>query len=555
MYFVFVHLIAAIVLLLWAVRMVRTAVERAYSAQLKRTLARAERNAFSAAAVGTGMAVALQSSTAVAALASSFASGGLLAGSTGLALMLGAYFGSALVASVLSFDLTLLTAPLIILGGTLFLRGNDRQIKQMGRMVLGIAFVLLSLEMVSEATEPWRSSELVIAAIDYFRGDPWTGFLVAAVVTWLSYSSVASVLVIITFGATGVIPFEVAAAFVLGANLGGTLIAFGMTRGADVRARRIAIGALLFRGGAAVLCLVLFEVFQVHTLSLPGNVGQQVSLFHSGFNLAVMLIGLPLVRPASRLLDRLVRDEAADENTDITRLRRPALASGAQASVDASLASATRELLRMSETVEVMLQPIMEVLKGGDKVAMRRIKMLEPEVDRANASIKLFLAQLDWGKMDEEQASRATDLSTFAMGLEQSGDIIARQLLRVANQLSERHLTFSEPGWQELMDIHARVLGNLQLALNVLVSEDVQSARQLISEKDAVGVLERTSVNRHFARLRKGNPNSFETSELHLETVRSLRHINSLLCGMAYSILSDQGELLGSKLARAAGAP
>ena len=89
MYFIIVHLVAAIVLLLWAVRMVRTAVERAYSAQLKRTLGLAERNAFSAAIVGTGMAVALQSSTAVAALASSFASGGLLAGSTGLALMLG----------------------------------------------------------------------------------------------------------------------------------------------------------------------------------------------------------------------------------------------------------------------------------------------------------------------------------------------------------------------------------------------------------------------------------------------------------------------------------
>ena len=90
MYFIIVHLVAAIVLLLWAVRMVRTAVERAYAAQLKRTLAHAERSAFSAATVGVGMAIALQSSTAVAALASSFASGGLLDGSTGLALMLGA---------------------------------------------------------------------------------------------------------------------------------------------------------------------------------------------------------------------------------------------------------------------------------------------------------------------------------------------------------------------------------------------------------------------------------------------------------------------------------
>jgi phosphate:Na+ symporter len=207
----------------------------------------------------------------------------------------------------------------------------------------------------------------------------------------------------------------------------------------------------------------------------------------------------------------------------------------------------------MSEMVEVMLQPAMEILKGGDKTAIRRVKALEPEVDRANASIKLFLAQLDWDKMDDDQASRASDLGTFAIGLEQAGDIIIRQLLRVADQLSERHLTFSPQGWQELLDLHARVLGNLQLALNVLVSEDVESARRLVAEKDAVGVLERTSVNQHFARLRKGDPNSFETSELHLQTVRSLRHINSLFCGVAYSILSEQGELLGSKLTRSPG--
>ena len=548
MYFIVVHLVAAIVLLLWAVRLVRTAVERAYSAQLKRTLAHAERNALSAATVGTGMAIALQSSTAVAALASSFASGGLLAGSTGLALMLGAYFGSALVASVLSFDLTLLTAPLIILGGTLFLRAEDRQVKQLGRMVLGIAFVLLSLEMVSEATAPWRDSGTLKVAIDYLRGDPWTGFLVAAAVTWLSYSSVASVLVIISFGTTGVIPFEVAVPLVLGANLGGTLIALGMTRGGDVRARRIAIGALLFRGGAALLCLVIFELLHFHNVDLPGTVGQQASLFHSGFNFAVMLLGLPLVGPASRLLDRLVVNRADIENTDVSRLRRPALATDTGGNVDAALASATRELLRMGEMVEVMLQPIMEILKGGDKIAIRRVKALEPEVDRANADIKVFLAQLDWDQMEAPQAQRATDLNTFAISLEQAGDIITRQLLRVADQLADRRLTFSAHGWQDLMDLHARVLGNLQLALNVLVSEDIVSARELISEKDAIGVMERNSVRHHFLQLRRGDPNSLETSELHLDTVRSLRHINSLLCVMAYSILSAEGELLGSRL-------
>lgn len=548
MYFIIVQLIAAIVLLLWAVRMVRTAVERAYAAELKRTLGHAEKSRVRAAAIGTALAIALQSSTAVAALASSFASGGLMSVTTGLTLMLGAYLGSAIVASILSFDLSLLTAPLIILGGLLFLRGNDRRTKQVGRLVLGIAFVLLSLEMVSEATAPWRDGDLLGAVITYLSGDPWTSFAVAALITWASYSSVASVLVIITFGTAGLIPFEVAAAFLLGANLGGTLIAFGMTRGGDVRARKIAAGALVLRGGAALLSLLALQVLQVHQSGLPGTVGQQASLLHILFNLGVLIIGLPLVGIVETLVGWIIKDAPLPAQSDIARLRRTALMADPRGNIDASLASATRELLRMSEMVEVMIQPVMEVVRSGDKAAIRRIKEIEPEVDSANRAIKLFLTRLDWDSMDAAQSRRASDLNTFANGLEQAGDIVARQLLRVADQKSERRITFSQSGWQELTDLHARVLANMQLALNVLVSEDAESARQLVAEKDEVGLMERRSMEKHFARLRAGDPNSFETSELHLETMNALRRINSLLAGIAYSILSEQGELLPSKL-------
>jgi len=198
--------------------------------------------------------------------------------------------------------------------------------------------------------------------------------------------------------------------------------------------------------------------------------------------------------------------------------------------------------------VEVMLQPIMDIVRSGDKAAIRRVKDLEPEVDGANREIKLFLTRLDWASMDTTQTRRASDLSVFAIGLEQAGDIVARELLRVADQKLARRITFSQQGWQELTDLHARVLANMQLAINGLVSEDAEVDRQPVAEKDEVGLMERRSMERHFARLRSGDPNSFETSELHLETMHALRRINSLFTGIAYSILSQQGELLPSRL-------
>ena len=100
MYFIIVQLIAAIVLLLWAVRMVRTAVERAYAAELKRTLGRAERSRLGAAVIGMVLAIALQSSTAVGAMGGTISGGGLVSVAAGRARLLGAEHGSAVVAPI-----------------------------------------------------------------------------------------------------------------------------------------------------------------------------------------------------------------------------------------------------------------------------------------------------------------------------------------------------------------------------------------------------------------------------------------------------------------------
>ncbi|MBI4045701.1 MAG: Na/Pi cotransporter family protein, partial [Devosia nanyangense] len=127
--------------------------------------------------------------------------------------------------------------------------------------------------------------------------------------------------------------------------------------------------------------------------------------------------------------------------------------------------------------------------------------------------------------------------------------------LKLAEQKCERNIKFSDQGWKELTDLHARVLDNLQLSLNVLVSEDRDSARQLIEEKDEIGAFERESIARHLTRLRSGTAASRESSDLHLETVHALKRINSALSGIAYSILSESGDLLDSRLSKAAGAP
>ena len=92
------------------------------------------------------------------------------------------------------------------------------------------------------------------------------------------------------------------------------------------------------------------------------------------------------------------------------------------------------------------------------------------------------------------------------------------------------------------------MLTNLDLALNVFISEDLDLARRLLREKTAIRDLERVYVENHYERIGQGRPESIESSALHLDVLRDLRRISGHLTSVAYPILERAGELAASRL-------
>ncbi|MGC1486278.1 MAG: Na/Pi cotransporter family protein [Albidovulum sp.] len=546
------HLAGAVMLLLWAVRMVRTGVERAHGTALKAALRGARGGYAQMALSGVVLAVVLQSSTAVGVLAAGFATSGILTVGAGIAALLGADLGSALVVKILSFDLSGLIPILLFAGATLFLKFEARKWRQTGRIVLGIAFILLSLKMVGEATEPLRDSAFLPLMINYLKGDPLTAFGVAALIAWLVHSSVATVLLLVTFAASGLLPLEVALPMVLGANVGGGIIAVWLTRGMETEARRIPLGNLIFRGAFSALAFALLLVVDLPVQYLGGSAAQQLVNFHLVFNLALVVVTLPFVGWMERLTDRLLSAPAIAAAADGLAAPRSALDRTALQTPSVALASAKRELLHMGELVAAMYQPVMDLMDGGNQDQIERVRAQDDRINRMHTDIKLFIAEVNRGQLNAQEARLGMELTDFTINLEHVGDIIAKNLLTLAEDRASKNLRFSEEGWAEMCNLHARVGANMQLALNVLISGDTDSARQLAKEKEVMRRLERESHDRHLDRLRTGHSNSIETSDIHLEVVRSLKEINSLLVTVAYPILTESGLLLQSRLAQTA---
>ncbi len=543
------NLTAAIVLLLYSTRMVRTGVERAFGAELRNVFMVSRRSTVLNSFAGVLTAAALQSSTAVVLLVSGFAATGVMGVTGSLAVVLGADLGTAVAVQFLSLEIAWLIPVLLVTGGLLFLKGSARVVKQVGRVVMGVAFILLSLSMIGDATEPLRTSPYLQPFVQHLSKDLLTAFAGGAALAFAFHSSVAAVLMLAAFCAQGLLPLEAGLPLVLGANAGSGLIAVWLTRNLHAKARRIAVGNLVVRVLGAIAALVLLRHVDLPLDAIASTPARQLVSFHLLFNAALLFVFLPLVVPLAALTRHLVA--ATDDPAQVAARPASALDRSVLGNPGLALASATRELLRMSEQIELMLSPVMELFVSTDPHAAARIKEIENQVNEAQTDIKLYLAELNQGQLSPDQARRSMDLTGIAISLERVGDIITKDLLRLTGEMRKKKLTFSKEGWTELTRLHARVLANMQLSLNVLVSEDIESARQLVEEKEYVRTLEEESHDAHLARLGQGSPQSIATSDIHLETVRALKEINSRFITFAYPILKKSGLLLDSRLADA----
>jgi len=538
-----INIAGAAALLIWAVRLVRTGMERAFAVQLRLWLRRSAKNRGLAASAGLVVSMLLQSSTAVAMLVSNFAANGAVSVSVGLAIILGADVGSALVAQVLLVRQTWLIPLLLVLGVGLFLRGQQRRVRQTGRILIGLALIFVSLDMLRAATAPVMESEAALRMLSYLGADLFAAFVIGAVFAWMVHSSVAAVLLFVTLVAQGALPTEAAMAMVLGANLGGAMIAYVLTLAAEPEARRIVVANLGLRGGGAVLVLLGLRFVEVDLAWLGGSAATQTINLHLVFNAVLCVLSLPFVDLFAKIAGRFVAAPVADEAAIASALDPSALETPSRA-----LANASREMMRMGERVETMLIAGQRLFDTWSDASAEAIRANDAAVRKTHQEIKLYLAELNQHELDKATVKGAMELSLLASNLEAASDVLARNLVELARRMDLEGLNFSSAGRQDICDFHDRVLANVQLALSVMMAGQPDDARELVAQKEKVRGVEQKLQRKHLKRLHEGLSESIETSNIHQETLRVLKQVNTSFAMVGYPILAETGDLLSSRL-------
>lgn len=136
--------------------------------------------------------------------------------------------------------------------------------------------------------------------------------LAGAGIAWLLHSSVAAIVLLVALATHGVVPIEAATSLLIGANVGGALIPFGLSRGGALAGRQIMAGNLLLRASWALVVLALLMSGLDAYLPGPSAGGQLVNL-HLLFNAALLLLGLPLCGTGQRAHEAPGPQAFADE--------------------------------------------------------------------------------------------------------------------------------------------------------------------------------------------------------------------------------------------------
>ncbi len=539
------NLAGAVALLLWGVHMVQTGVQRAFGARLRVFLGRTLGNPFKAFLAGIGVTALLQSSTATGLMVTGFAAGGLVDLAPGLAVMLGANVGTTLIVQVLSFDVALI-APVLILAGVVLFRRAQAGLRDFGRVLIGLGLVLMALYQFIALLEPYAEMQNLHVALDAISTQPLLAVLLAAVLTWAAHSSVAIVLVIMSFAAQGTVPPDAAFAMVLGANLGTAInpVLEGVA-GTDPAAKQLPIGNLLNRLAGVVIALALLPEIARWSGTIEPNNARAVADFHTIFNLAIALLFFPLLRPYARLLQRWLPARPDPSDPGLPRYLDPA----AHANPTVALGGAAREALRMVDVIGDMLTGLRATIESADRRQISQTRRMDDVLDKLNTAIKTYVTSLDTEGMNDADHERLREILTFSINMEHAGDIIDKSLLRIGNKMVKRGVAFSKSGQAEILEMIDRLLINARCAASLFMTGDEKAARQLVGEKETFRTMEYAATDAHLQRLREGHAETVETSTMHLDALRDLTGVNAnLVAAAAYPILERKGELLPTRL-------
>lgn len=524
------NLLGAVALIFWGTYMVKSGMLRTFGMSLRTALSHGLDNRFKGFGVGFCLSSLLQSSTAATLLVAGLQSEGLINTAIAISCIFGAELGSAFMACVLSLNLAAIAPILILCGVVMFFHFKAQSRKgQFGRILLGLAFIMIAINQIVLSTEPLRANAELSPFFNLLHNYLILSFAAGTVLAICCVSSLAAVIVSSSLYAAQVLNFQAALWMVLGANAGSTILALLTTMFASRIARRGPSATALLRSLMILVAMISLEFNVQNFVSLPDN----VVLWHLAFNLAVGLLGLLIIHPLSHWTESIL--STPEEDTEPNVNYKKLFVQENFLTVSISLTVAKKYLIKEIDAIRLLWLDIDTLLRSNPNPGSIMImKNKKASTLKLNRSISLFLNRAVTTNLSAQEAIEWQNIKSVNGSLKSVINLIEHTIDVINDQKCLKHLDFSPEGLRELTESHQIVLSGIQTLGAYLRSDDFKKknelSQRLLNHQRRLLIAAREQTHLHLQRIADNNVNAIETDALHLEIQSLFNRLAGLIC-------------------------
>ena len=489
----FLTLIGSVGLFLYGMKVMSEGLQKVAGDRLRNILAVMTKNRFSGMLTGVLITALIQSSSASTVMVVSFVNAGLMTLAQSMAVIMGANVGTTLTAWVIALfgfkvNISLFALPLIGFATPLLFSKRSKR-KSWGEFLIGFSFLFMGLDFLNHSVPDLKSNPEIFSFLTSYTQMGFLSILIfvliGAVLTMVVQASSATFAISLIMCSKGWISFDIAAALVLGSNIGTTITPSLAAFGGNVAAKRAAMGHFLFNFFGTVWTLVFYfpfvslivwmctrmvgdpnalmnfvvktdavnptlvnqlnngtlntsdpsmEAISKQFASMQFSVSFGLSLFHTVFNIINLSIMIWFTNLYVKIVTRLIRVKSKEDE----EFQLKFIAGGMLAASELNLTQAQKEIAVYAERTLRMFGMVRALLyeKENSEAYSRlysRIEKYEQISDRMEIEIATYLNRVVDGRLSYEGKLRVSSMLIMVTEIESIGDSCynqARTLVR-----------------------------------------------------------------------------------------------------------------------------
>lgn len=524
-----------------------SSLEKIAGSNMKKLLGRVTNNRLAGVGVGIAVTSIIQSSTATTVMLVGFVNVGIMTLAQATNVIMGANIGTTVTAHIVSLsgvnggvDVSAIASMIGCVGIMIAMLVKNEKAINIGNVLAGLGMIFVGLKFIST-----NATEVMFIGGDknlpqpfvqnIFQKDhfPLMLVLIGIVITALVHSSSTITSLMVVLASIGVLPFKNAIFLALGSNIGTCITSIMSSAGTHINAKRTALMHLAFNFFGCLIFIIPVWILSdsVETLfnSFANDVGSQIAIFHTLFNMVTTIVLLPFSSLIVKLVCKLVPDKKQQTNEfklqhiDYRMTQVPAVA----------IETIELEIIDMAKIArENIVLSLQMLLDGVDNQAV--LERNEKHINFLNKEITHYLTKLMAVQMTEKEDKKVGSFYHVVSDVERVGDY-CENVLEYSLKLKEDGSEFSEDAKGELNLLKEKLVELLDKALvafkqrDMAMLEQVDLIEQFIDEKTV------ELEEKHVERLKK-NACTAQVGSVYLQTLSNLERIGDHITNVAFSI-------------------